>query len=1197
MYLEEVILDGFKSYSTRTCVTGFDRSFNAITGLNGSGKSNILDSICFVLGISNLSQVRAGSLQDLVYKQGQAGVTKATVTLVFNNAVSATSPVGYETCPQITVTRQIVIGGRNKYLINGTNAQPSRVQNLFHSVQLNVNNPHFLIMQGRITKVINMKPPELLAMVEEAAGTRMYEVKKEDALKTIRKKQRKVEEIDNLLEQDITPKLEKLRSDRGVYMQWASNKTEILRLEKFSVAYEYVSCEKLVERFQGDAGEMHAAIDKLEQDKASAMDSLRKCEQDVDELTKRRDREFGGGKIQSLEDKARKLSQEVLQKSEALKSEKDNLRSEREHLETTAKSLAAATEASEELKLGLGNVKAAAKNAQDDVEKYSREANAAMEAALTGASSGDNGNAVGSLAVDRLEIAKKEYSAAEGEIQRLNARKSHLEKELKTKSANLAKDRAKVDAIDTQKAKAEREIQKVELEIRELDFDSSRYERLEAQRKTETEALRSLREKHSQLSRRLAGFQFDYSDPEPNFNRRRVCGVVASLIEVKEKMFAKAVEVAAGGKLYHVVVDNDRTGKSLLEKGRLRRRVTILPLNKIEGKLVSQSAVHGAQRIEPQSRVALSLVGFDSEVSAAMKFVFGRTIVCPDLESARKVTFDPQVKCRTVTYDGDIVDPAGTLTGGSTAQSSEHPVLVQLLELKSIRGDLEMKERSLTKVAKELDAMHKKYESFKELSQTLELKTLDARLLTERLEQSEMGNLITEVARLRQEVTETIPRALEDAERIREDSKSKIETLENGMQNLAQAKQQAELEAQQHVAQSNERLANARSAHTELESRQELLTQRLAAVEQQIETLNNDKATSVQAIQALEDRAQAKEVELVELRKSSEDAQSAVLKEKQVLAHSDRELSAASQRRAEATRHMDSVDVEHKKISNKANNLARERNAAVASLERLTTKYSWIEREKIHFGKGDYDFEKQSPGQAQKKLVQLQESQAVLSKRVNSKAMAMFERAEQDYQDLVQKKKITEEDRKKIEKVIVELDLKKNIALEATWEKVNKDFSSIFSTLLPGANAKLEPPEGKTVLEGLEIRVAFGSVWKESLSELSGGQRSLIALSLILAMLLSKPAPMYILDEIDAALDLSHTQNIGIMLRTHFSNSQFIVVSLKEGMFNNANVIFRTKFVDGVSTVSRTVNRLHEGRGKRRADESDRDKENSIPDK
>jgi len=159
------------------------------------------------------------------------------------------------------------------------------------------------------------------------------------------------------------------------------------------------------------------------------------------------------------------------------------------------------------------------------------------------------------------------------------------------------------------------------------------------------------------------------------------------------------------------------------------------------------------------------------------------------------------------------------------------------------------------------------------------------------------------------------------------------------------------------------------------------------------------------------------------------------------------------------------------------------------------------------------------------------------------------------------------------------LDRKKNEALEKTWKKVNKDFGSIFSTLLPGTKAKLTPPDGQTVLDGLELKVAFGEVWKDSLSELSGGQRSLLALSLILALLLFKPAPMYILDEIDAALDPSHTQNIGQMLKTHFPQSQFIVVSLKEGMFSNANVIFRTKFVDGVSTVIRTDNRHVIGRG------------------
>lgn len=162
--------------------------------------------------------------------------------------------------------------------------------------------------------------------------------------------------------------------------------------------------------------------------------------------------------------------------------------------------------------------------------------------------------------------------------------------------------------------------------------------------------------------------------------------------------------------------------------------------------------------------------------------------------------------------------------------------------------------------------------------------------------------------------------------------------------------------------------------------------------------------------------------------------------------------------------------------------------------------------------------------------------------------MGMFDKAEQECQTLLNKREIIVADKQKIESVIAELDQKKNEALKKTHEKVDHDFGAIFSSLLPGANAKLVPAQGGNVLDGLEVHVSLGGIWKETLTELSGGQRSLLALSLTLALLRFKPAPVYILDEVDAALDLSHTANIGQMLRNYFAQSQFIVVSLKEGL-------------------------------------------------
>jgi structural maintenance of chromosome 2 len=338
MHIKEVTLEGFKSYAGRTVVSGFDPLFNAITGLNGSGKSNILDSICFVLGITDLRQVRAASLQELVYKQGQAGVTKATVSIVFDNSDRSRSPLGYEDSPEITVTRQIVVGGRNKYLINGHVAQPSRVQTLFHSVQLNVNNPHFLIMQGRITKVLNMKPPEILSMLEEAAGTRMYEMKKESALKTLEKKQNKVDEINKLLDVEILPALEKLRKERCQYMKWANGNAELDRLKRFCIAYEFVQAERVRDGALNDVKKIRAKILELDENTEKLKADIQEMDKNISTLAAEKEAKLGG-EMKALSEKVDKLSHALIKETSVMNNQEETLKSEEKGAEKILKNI------------------------------------------------------------------------------------------------------------------------------------------------------------------------------------------------------------------------------------------------------------------------------------------------------------------------------------------------------------------------------------------------------------------------------------------------------------------------------------------------------------------------------------------------------------------------------------------------------------------------------------------------------------------------------------------------------------------------------------------------------------------------------------------------------------------------------------------------------------------------------------------
>jgi len=348
----------------------------------------------------------------------------------------------------------------------------------------------------------------------------------------------------------------------------------------------------------------------------------------------------------------------------------------------------------------------------------------------------------------------------------------------------------------------------------------------------------------------------------------------------------------------------------------------------------------------------------------------------------------------------------------------------------------------------------------------------------------------------------------------------------------------------------------------------------------ELESLKGDVISAEETVAAVEanlkeanEEESSKEIVVGEVKALWDGAKSALVEFEQSIVQLSSELADIKREKAKLAKQAAKCNIEAKKLSVSISRIRKERQHAEKVVVSLLKNHPWIESEKSAFGIecGDYDFKAINADEMSVQLNSLRGEQESLSKKINKKVMGMIEKAEGEYTELLRKRKVVENDKKKIKSVIEELDIKKKSELERTWKKVNKDFGSVFSTLLPGASAKLEPPEGMRAWEGLEVKVAFGDVWKESLSELSGGQRSLLALSLILSLLLFKPAPMYILDEVDAALDLSHTQNIGNMLRTHFSQSQFIVVSLKEGMFNNANVIFRTKFVDGQSTVARTI--------------------------
>uniref|UniRef100_A0A1A9ZV46 SMC hinge domain-containing protein n=1 Tax=Glossina pallidipes TaxID=7398 RepID=A0A1A9ZV46_GLOPL len=653
--------------------------------------------------------------------------------------------------------------------------------------------------------------------------------------------------------------------------------------------------------------------------------------------------------------------------------------------------------------------------------------------------------------------------------------------------------------------------------------------------------------------------------------------MVGKLFDVFNGEYCLALMMTAGGSLYSYVTDDDLTSKKILQRGQLQQRVTVIPINKITSYAIQKEVVDFAQNLvgSQNCQSALSLINYDPYYEPVMKFVFDHTLIFRDLNVAQQMTYRPKIHCRSVTLDGDVVDLEGTLSGDSKPKGSN--VLQELGEIKRLENDIKERKREIQIIDQQLGSLENKARSYQKLKETIELRQHELDACKQRLSQTTFQQHQTEILSLKEHI-----KSLEDdllkAQNIQKLSQTKIKDIES---KLADAKgyRERELkkaaEAMQAAKQRAEKSRNNWKKHEQ--DHDTLCTE--------IESLQKDIVQAKEQRISLEGKIAKLKTEQEEMRNKDASVREKVAELRQKIKHQkdkinsqNKELKALFIKLEKLEKHNEEFNLEIKKKENEVNKVRSESKDSFKKIENLESKYPWINEDKEFFGMKNtrYDYSKENPVEAGQKLSSMGEQKEKMERNINLRAMVLLEREEENYQETIRRKKIVEQDKEKIKNIICKMDIKKREKVEKAWMIVDENFSSIFSTLLQGAQARLNPIKENNQLVGLEIKVGFNGIWKESLGELSSGQRSLVALSLVLAMLKFSPAPLYIPDGVDAALDMSHTQNIGNMLKTHFTSSQFIIVSLKDGMFNNANVLFSTKFGEGVSAVTRKVNsRLH----------------------
>jgi structural maintenance of chromosome 2 len=1117
-------------------ISDFDEHFNAITGFNGSGKSNILDAICFVLGISCLSQVRVTTKQEYIYKNGQAGISKANVTILFDNRDKARCHEAYKKFDQISVRREYAVGGNTKCTINGSTVNNDKVLQLFQMSGLNVNNANFLIMQGRITQVINMKPNEIMSLVQETAGTNAYEEIRKKTTKLLEKKESKLIDIDNILTNEVIPIMKQLEKENAEYIAYREKCEQCEALEKKVKAAQYYELREMIQNAEQLQVKYKERLKEFEE-------KLRSCEAEIRTLD--REKQEIVAKAQNLLPEEDKKRLESL-KNEIFKVEQQVTSVANENIECDNE-IQKLVNDTEELRITNDRGQAEIHRLNENLLKLkdqqaeNKQNLEVLKGKLAEFERGGD-NSEDFLKTRRLDLARK--------LENLKEDEKMLQKKIETDQKRI---QTRKKELEDAKSRENFDFSSIDQEISILENKLKGFKPLspveEAQLKSElNEISQSIQEKRSEMTRFDQNkFACNYQNPEPNFDRSRVKGRMISLIRLNDPKYAKALEAGAGARLFSVVVDTDITGGLLLTKKSFGN-VSILPINKTNANIcpeVKKQAIYKA--FGRKAVLALDVIECSNEVKNTVAFVFGNFFICETKEIAERIAYDPNYKRRAITLEGDSYNPDGIMSGGEAAASK---FFSEAKDFKKCEDFVNVNMQKLEGLKKQLREAEYLNESFLNLKNELEIKKniKNSRLKAKQDSsssklQKEIEDIEHNLAISQGEIKQLIKSAKDIEKELKERQSSAnpkdafrktIEKAENDLKKSTDAVKKA----QQDINAIECRTESAIKEIQENDNKRSELLNRLESQKSKIMNFNenlvklNDEMRRAEVKYESKARDQSRfQVELAEIEhnlKSSLSEKEEVLKSKTTVAQQQREMMQDSDK--------------HLKL-----------------LEDLESNHPYIaqmEPEILNFDKA----------REHERLEILSTERDRLSKRVNKKVSSTLEDHHKRYESLKAKRDIVSQDKQKLYEIIVDLDSKKLGCIKDTWMKVDANLGEIYSMLLPGATARLEDVDELT---GLELKVAFNGDWKSNLGELSGGQRSLLALSFILALLKVNPAPIYILDEIDAALDMSHTQNIGMIFKTHFAQSQFIVVSLKEGMFTNANVLFKTQFLEGRSVVER----------------------------
>ncbi len=1180
MYLKSIELSGFKSFTNRTVIK-LEDGISCIVGPNGSGKSNIADAVRWVLGEQSAKILRGHKMEDIIFagsdKRKPLGM--AEVILNIDNS-DGSLPLEYSA---VAVCRRAYRDGESEYLLNGRQCRLADIRELFMDSGVS-NNSLALIGQGRIQEVVNMKADERRLLLEDAAGIVKYRSRKQTAQRKLADTEQNLTRIWDIIS-ELTVRLAPLaeQSSRAeTYLQLKENadKQEInLILQNMAENRQAMQentaalaeAQKLAEtaetsrlRLEADLAQARLAYDQLEGEITAARQQLFELKTGREQAEAQS--ELWQEKIRAAEDNIQRLQGELsqlLQQDSGFVAEVERLKQ-------------AATEAAAELQAQEAEI-AAQEDAfaaqRDAVEELQAEQEQARQEIL------DNSSQLANLQNEQSFLAKsladgeqalaavqQNIAALQGENQETGRRAEQMQAEL----ADLQQRRAQNKDSLLQQGQSLDEIEARIVQANEANVA------VRMKLNSEESRLKILTE----MAENKSGF---YPGVRAVLRAQRqgrpqmsgVLGVVLDLIE-SDVQYSLALEAAVGAGLQNIVVQDDRAARACVAylKQEKLGRATFLPLASLKWRANAEIEQALAAAYPGVIGRCAQVIQCAPAVRPAVEFLFANTLLVEDLDVATEVARLHRQQFKIVTLAGDIISPGGSITGGSRQKNAGDLLQKknQLAELQRSVGRLQQQneqgQQHLQQLNEEREALAAGREKLAAADRELELQylgkvkdithlrdnladkneqlaQLQNALANSQREQEHMQRRQTELtAELADwgSITERANQLLVELQQRQEQQSSALET---GRQALEQSRLQALAKRQEHQ--------NLTGELTRLTAEKGSLFTQKEQKEQAIADWQQQQAEMRQAWQTKQQEAQAFYSQIVVAEQNLVAATADNTARKQQIEEWERRTTALNNDAARFGQELTQLKIKE----------ARLQTEDAADSQKLAEGFAMSYEQALPLLDTSRDRQELAGT-----LKELKRQLAALGS-VNLEAIDEYRQVRERHEFLSAQREDLLEAHTALQNVIKDMDEIMAKRFRDTFEQVNQNFGQTFVQLFGGGSAAMfltEPDDPLTT--GVDLLVQPPGKKLINYNLLSGGEKSLVGVALVLAIFQVKPSPFCILDEVDAALDEANVERFAEYIKMFKQKTQFIVVTHRQGTMEAADRLWGiTMEKDGVSKI------------------------------